>query len=51
MDMSLGKLRETVEEGPACCSSSGCKETDPTEQLNNHHPVLQVREMKQKGIQ
>ena len=50
--MSLGKLRETVEEGPLCCSSSGRKEWDPTEQLNNnHHPILQVREMKQKGIQ
>ena len=37
MDMSLCKLRELVmdrEEGLACCSSQGRKESDTTERLN-----------------
>ena len=34
MDMGLGGLRELVMEGPACCGSWGCKESDMTERLN-----------------
>ena len=36
MDMSLNKLQEMVRTGkPGGCSPWGCKESDPTERLNN----------------
>ena len=44
MDMSLGKLQETVRQGSlACCSPWGCKDSDTTERLNNSSKRVQPR--------
>ena len=43
MDMSLSKLQELVMGNGqgvlVCCGPWGRKESDTTEQLNNHHPL------------